>query len=51
MKWFVDCSFAVHNDMKGHTGGGMTLGKGSTIKKVQNKKLIQKVVPRQNWWE
>jgi hypothetical protein len=33
LKWFIDCSFAVHNDMKGHTGGGMTLGKGLIINK------------------
>ena len=29
MDWHVDASFAVHPDMKGHTGGTMTLGKGS----------------------
>lgn len=31
MDWHVDASFAVHPDMKGHTGGTMTLGKGSII--------------------
>jgi hypothetical protein len=25
---WVDASFAVHPDMKSHTGGAMTLGKG-----------------------
>lgn len=29
IKWHIDASFAVHPDMKGHTGGAMTLGKGS----------------------
>ncbi|KAI2500335.1 Reverse transcriptase (RNA-dependent DNA polymerase) [Fragilaria crotonensis] len=29
IKWWVDSSFAVHPDMKGHTGGMMTLGKGA----------------------
>ena len=30
--WHVDASFAVHNgDMKGHTGGTMSLGQGSVI--------------------
>jgi hypothetical protein len=28
VKWWVDASFAVHPDMKSHTGGAMTLGKG-----------------------
>ena len=28
IKWYVDVSFAVHPDMKSHTGGAMTLGKG-----------------------
>jgi hypothetical protein len=29
IKWHIDAAFAVHPDMKGHTGGSMTLGKGS----------------------
>ena len=29
IKWFVDLLFAVHNDIRGHTGGAMTLGKGA----------------------
>ena len=29
IKWWIDVSFAVHSDdMKNHTGGAMTLGKG-----------------------
>ena len=28
IKWWIDASFAVHSDMKSHTGGTMTLGKG-----------------------
>lgn len=28
IKWFVDVAYAVHKDMKSHTGGCMTLGKG-----------------------
>jgi hypothetical protein len=29
VKWWVDASFATHNDMKSHTGAVMTLGKGA----------------------
>ena len=29
VKWHIDASFAVHPDMKSHTGGAMTLGKGT----------------------
>jgi hypothetical protein len=29
VKWWVDGSFAVHHDMKSHTGATMSLGKGS----------------------
>ena len=36
--WFVDGSHAVHADMKGHTGGAMTLGKGSIYNKSTKKK-------------
>jgi hypothetical protein len=28
LSWYVDASFAVHPDMRGHTGGTMTLGTG-----------------------
>jgi hypothetical protein len=29
VKWWVDTSYAVHPDMKSHTGGMMLLGKGA----------------------
>ena len=29
MRWWVDASFAVHPDMKGHTGGVLSMGKGA----------------------
>jgi len=29
IKWWVNASFAVHSDMRSHTGMTMTLGKGS----------------------
>jgi hypothetical protein len=29
VKWWVDASFAVHKDMRSHTGGTLSLGKGS----------------------
>ena len=29
IKWYVDASFAVHPDMKIHTGGVMASGKGA----------------------
>lgn len=28
LKWYVDASFAVHDDMKSHTGAMLSLGKG-----------------------
>ena len=31
LKWWVDGSFAVHPDMRGHTGGGLSLGRGFPI--------------------
>lgn len=37
-KWFVDAAFAVHPDMRSHTGAVFTLGKGaiSTYSRKQN---------------
>ena len=28
IEWWVDAAFAVHDDMKSHTGGAMSLGRG-----------------------
>ena len=29
MQWCVDASFAAHDNVQGHTGGALTMGKGS----------------------
>jgi hypothetical protein len=39
LKWWVDASFNVHWDCKGHTGEMMTLGKGATISFLHKHKL------------
>ena len=39
LKWWVDASFAVHPDMKSHTGGGLRLGKGMPITLCRKQKL------------
>ncbi len=31
LMWYVDPSFAVHPNMRGHTGGGLTMGRGFPI--------------------
>ncbi len=28
LMWYVDVSFAVHPNMRSHTGGGLTMGRG-----------------------
>ena len=28
LHWYVDASFATHQDMRGHTGGALTMGRG-----------------------
>ena len=28
VRWWIDASYAVHEDMKGHTGATLSLGKG-----------------------
>jgi hypothetical protein len=42
IKWWVDVSFAVHPDMKSHTGGATTLGKcavyGTSMQPKLNKR-------------
>ena len=39
VKWFVDAAFAVHPDMKSHTGITMTMGKGAIISSSRKQKL------------
>ncbi len=46
LMWYVDALFAVHPNMRGHTGGGMTMGKGfpisvSTKQKLNTKSLTE----------
>jgi len=31
IRWYVDAAFAVHKDMKSHTGAVMTLGSGAVM--------------------
>jgi len=39
LSWFVDASFAVHPDMRGHTGGAMTMERGFPLDKSTKHKL------------
>jgi hypothetical protein len=39
LSWYVDASFAVHPDMRGHTGGAMTMGTGFPSDKSTKHKL------------
>ena len=31
LMWYVDASFAIHPNMRSHTGGGLTMGRGFLI--------------------
>ena len=42
IKWWVDASYAIHPDMKGHTGATMSLGGGSVISMSKNQKLNER---------
>jgi hypothetical protein len=42
VKWWIDASFAVHPDMKGHTGGVMSMGKGGIYGTSTCQKLVTK---------
>jgi hypothetical protein len=40
IRWWVDASYGVHVDMKGHTGGTMSMGKGSIYSTARAQKLV-----------
>ncbi len=39
LSWYVDALFTVHPDMRGHTGGTMTMGTGFPLDKSTKHKL------------
>ena len=39
LKWWVDASFAVHPNMRGHSGGGFSMGRGFPIVSSTKQKL------------
>ena len=42
LMWYIDASFAVHPNMRGHTGGCMTMGRGFPISVSTKQKLNTK---------
>jgi hypothetical protein len=38
--WWVEASYGVHTDMKSHTGGTMSMGKGSIYSSARAQKLV-----------
>jgi hypothetical protein len=42
LKWYIDGSYAVHEDMKSHTGGMLTLGNGSVYAPSTKQKINSK---------
>ena len=42
LKWWVDAAFAVHPNMRGHSGGGLSLGRGFPIVTSTKQKLNAK---------
>ena len=39
LKWWIDASYAVHKNIQGHTGGGISMGRGFPIVTLTNQKL------------
>ena len=40
VRWWVDASYAVHDDMKGHTGATLSLGKGGIYSGSWKQRLV-----------
>lgn len=39
-KWYPDVAFAVHSDMKSHTGAVLTLGKKGAVNTISSKQKL-----------
>ena len=39
LKWYVDVSHGVHPNMRGHTGGGLTMGTGLPVSNLTKQKV------------
>jgi hypothetical protein len=39
LTWYIDLSFAVHSDMKSHTGAVFTMGKGAILSSLTKQKV------------
>ena len=40
IRWWIDASYAVHTDMKGHTGATLSLGKGAIYSGSWKQKMV-----------
>jgi hypothetical protein len=49
MRTWVDAAFAVHPDMKSHTGGVMSFGRGGIVCKSWKQKLNTKSSTEAEW--
>ena len=42
IQWWIDTSYAVHEDMKGHTGAALSLGKGAIYSGSWKQRLVSR---------
>ncbi len=49
LHWYVDAAFAVHPNMRGHSGGAMALGLGFPISSSDKQKLNTCSSTESNW--
>ena len=47
LKTWVDASYAIHKNMKSHTGGVVTLDTGAFISKSNKQKLNAKITQKE----
>ena len=48
IRWYVDASYGIHSNCKGHTGVMMTLGAGASMSMSKARKLNKKAQPKQS---
>ncbi len=48
LTWYIDGSYAIHDNMKGHSGAVLMIGDSAVLSRSNKQRLIQGALRKQN---